>query len=76
MSQESEKNRQQPKQQPGQQDPTGSVNTTPNTNTNPPHGNQSQVNRPQEVSKKNPSQDSDSQHKGQQKPEDEKRRAS
>jgi hypothetical protein len=76
MSHEAENNPHPPKQQQGQQDPTGSVNTTPNTNTNPPHENQSQVNRPQDMSKKNPSQASDAQNKGQQRPEDEKRRAS
>ena len=76
MSHEAEKNPQPPKQQQGQQEITDSVNTTPNTNTNPPHQNQSQVNRPQDVSKKNPAQECDPQHKGQQKPEEEKRRAS
>jgi hypothetical protein len=41
----------------------------------PSPGNQSS-NRPQDISKKNPSQDSDAEHQGQEKPEDEKRRAS
>jgi hypothetical protein len=54
------------------QDPTGSVNPG-NTKTDPSQRNQ--TNPPQDISKKNPSQDSDSQ-KGQEKPEDEKRRAS
>jgi hypothetical protein len=63
MSNEAEKN----PQQAGQPDPTGSANPSP--------GNQSQNNPPQDISKKTPSQDSDS--RGQQKPqEDEKRRAS
>ena len=72
---ETEKKPQQPSPQPGQQDPTGSVNTS-DTPTDPSRENQGQKNRPQDISKKNPSQDSDSQHKGQEKPEDEKRRAS
>ena len=75
MTNEAEKDPKQQKQQPGQQAPTGSVNT-PDTKTNPSPGNQGQSNRPQDMSKKNPSQDSDPQHKGQEKPEDEKRRAS
>jgi hypothetical protein len=75
MSNEAEKNPQQQKEQQGQQDPTGSVNT-PDTKTVPSPGNQSQSNPPEDISKKNPSQDSDSQHKSHQKPEDEKRRAS
>jgi hypothetical protein len=68
MSNEAEKNPQQEKQQYGQQDP--------DTKTNPSPGNQSPGNRPQDISKKNPSLDSDPQHQGQEKPEDEKRRAS
>jgi hypothetical protein len=74
MSNEVEKDAHQPKKQQGQHNPSGLVNT-PDTKTNPSPGNQSQ-NSPQDLSKKNPSQDSDSQHKSQQKPEDEKRRAS
>jgi hypothetical protein len=69
MSNEAEKD---PKQQK-QQDPTGSVNPS-EKKTNPSPGNQS--NPPQDISRKNPSQDSDSERQGQQKPEDEKRRAS
>ena len=75
MSNEAEKNPQQQKQQQGQHDRTGSVNPS-DTKTSPSHGKQSQNDPQQDISKKNPSQDSDSQHKGQQKPEDEKRRAS
>jgi hypothetical protein len=71
MSNETEKN----PQQQGSQDPTGSVNTSDSKN-DPSHRNQGQGFRPRDISKKNPSQDSDSQHKGEQKPEDEKRRAS
>jgi hypothetical protein len=71
MSNEAEKD---PKQQTQQQDPTGSVNPS-DKKTNPSPGNQSS-NRPQDISKKNPSQGSDPQHQGQEKPEDEKRRAS
>jgi hypothetical protein len=74
MSNEAERDPQQQKQQRGKQDPTGSV-THSDTKTNPSPRNQSQRN-PQDISKKNPSQDGDSQHKGQEKPEDEKRRAS
>jgi hypothetical protein len=37
---------------------------------------QDPTNRPQDISKKNPSQDSDPQNQGQEKPEDQKRRAS
>ena len=66
MSNETESD---PKQQ-GKQDPTGSVNTDKKTST------ENQGNRPQDISKKNPSQGSDPQHQGQQKSEDEKRRAS
>ena len=58
MGNESEKNPHQQKQQQGQQDPTGSVNTS-DTKTNPSPGNQSQSNPPQDISKKNPSQDSE-----------------
>ncbi|MGA6984581.1 MAG: hypothetical protein WBZ01_00895 [Terriglobales bacterium] len=72
MSNEAEKTLEPPKQQQAQRDP---VNTS-DPKTNPPHENQSQVNRPQDISKKSPSQDSDSQNKGQQTPEGEKRRAS
>jgi hypothetical protein len=75
MSNEAGKDPRQQKQQQGQQDPTGAANT-PDTKTNPSPGNQGQSNRPQDSSKKNPSQDSNPQHQGQQKPEDEKRRAS
>jgi hypothetical protein len=69
MTNETEKTSQQQKPQPG-----GSVDAT-DKKANPSQGNQNQSN-PQEISKKTPSQDSDSPHKGQQKPEDEKRRAS
>jgi hypothetical protein len=71
MSNETERD---PKQQQGKHDPAGPVNTS-DTKTNPPPGNQSQGRHPEDISKKNPSQDSDSQH-GQEKPEDQKRRAS
>jgi hypothetical protein len=63
-----------PKQQQGKNDPAGPVNPS-DTKTNPSPGNQSQGRHPEDISKKNPSQDSDSQH-GQEKPEDRKRRAS
>jgi hypothetical protein len=69
MSNEAENNLQQQKPQPG-----GSVNA-PDTKTNPSQENQNE-NNPQDISKKAPSQDSDSPHKGQEKPTDEKRRAS
>ena len=72
MSNETERHPKQ--QQQGKHDPAGPVNTS-DTKTNPSSGNQSQVRRPEDISKKNPSQDSDSQH-GQEKPEDQKRRAS
>jgi hypothetical protein len=71
MSNETESD---PKQQ-GKQDPTGKVNTS-DTKTNPSPENQSQGNRPQDISKKNPPKNSDIQPQGQEKPEDEKRRAS
>jgi hypothetical protein len=64
-----------PKQQQGKQEPTGSVNTS-DKKTNPSPENQVQGNRPQDISRKNPLQGSDPQHQGQEKPEDEKRRAS
>jgi len=70
MTNETEKNPEQQKPQPG-----GSVNT-PDTKTNPSPENQIQGNRPQDISKKNPSQGSDPQHQGQEKPEGENRRAS
>jgi hypothetical protein len=62
-------------QKPSQQDPAGSVNPS-DRKTNPSPGNQSQSDPPRDISKKNPSQGSDSQHQGQEKPGDEKRRAS
>ena len=68
MTDETEKTSQQQKPQPG-----GSVGA-PDKKADPSQGNQNH--NPQETSKKTPSQDSDSPHKGQQKPEDEKRRAS
>jgi hypothetical protein len=75
MNNETGRDPQQQKQQQGKHLPTESGNTS-DTKTNPLPGNPSH-NNPQDISKKNPSQDSgDSQHKGQQKPEDEKRRAS
>jgi hypothetical protein len=70
MTNETEKNPEQQKPQPG-----GSVKA-PDAKTNPSPENQGQGNRPQDISKKNPSQGSDPQHQGQEKPEDEKRRAS
>jgi hypothetical protein len=73
MNKETEKN--QSKQEQGKPDPTGSVNIS-DTKGNPSPGNPSQSNPPQEISKKNPPQGTDSQHQGQQKTEDEKRRAS
>ena len=75
MSNETETDPQQEKQQQGKHDPTRSVNPS-DMKTNPSPENQSQGNRLPDMSKKNPSQDIDSQHKGQEKPEDEKRRAS
>ena len=69
MSNEAENNPQQQKPQPG-----GSVHA-PDTKADPSEENQNQ-NNPPEISKKTPSQDSDSQHKGQEEPEDQKRRAS
>lgn len=69
MADETEKNPQQQKPQPG-----GSVNA-PDTKTNPSPGKPNQSN-PQEIYKKTPSQGGDPQHEGQEKPEDEKRRAS
>jgi hypothetical protein len=69
MTNEAEKNPKQEKPQPG-----GSVNS-PDKKTDPSQESQSETS-PQDISRKNPSQDSDTQHKGQQKPEDEKRRAS
>jgi hypothetical protein len=68
MTNETEKNPEVQKPQPG-----GSVNA-PDTKTKPSPENQGQGNRPQDISKKNPSQGSDPQHQGQEK--DEKRRAS
>ena len=70
MTNETEKNPEQQKPQPG-----GSVNA-PDTKTNPSPENQGQGNRPQDISKKNSSQGSDPQRQDQEKPEDEKRRAS
>jgi hypothetical protein len=69
MTNEAEQN---PKQQKPQ--PEGSVHS-PDKKTDPSQESQGHAS-PQDISKKNPSQDSDSQNKGQQKPEDEKRRAS
>jgi hypothetical protein len=65
-----EKSPEQQKPQPG-----GSVKA-PDTKTNPTPENQGQGNRPQDISKKNPSHGGEPQHQGQEKPEDEKRRAS
>jgi hypothetical protein len=73
MKNEAKTDPQQQKPQQGKETPTRSVNPS-DTKTNPSQENQR--NRPQDTSKKNPSQDSDSQHKGQEKPQDEKRRAS
>jgi hypothetical protein len=70
MSNETEND---PKQEQSKQDPTGSVNTS-DKKTNPSPANQG--NRPQDISKKNPPKNSDIQPQGQEKPEDEKRRAS
>jgi len=70
MTDETEKNPEQQKPQSG-----GSVNA-PDTKTIPSPENQAQGNRPQDISKKNPPKNSDIQPQGQQKPEDEKRRAS
>jgi hypothetical protein len=69
MTNETEKNPEQQKPQPG-----GSVNAS-DTKTDPSAGNQNK-NNPQEISKKTPSQGSDPQHQGQEQPENEKRRAS
>ena len=62
MSNEAKADPQQPKQQQGQQDPTGSVKTS-DTKSNPSQGKQGPSN-PQDISKKNPSQDSDSAAQG------------
>jgi hypothetical protein len=70
MSNETESD---PKQQQRKQDPTGRVDNS-DKKTNPSTDNQG--NRPQDISKKNPAQGSDPQPQGQEKPEDEKRRAS
>jgi hypothetical protein len=70
MSNEPEKNPEQQKPEPG-----GSVNA-PDTKATPSPENQAQGNRPQDISKKTPSQGGDPQHEGQEQPEDEKRRAS
>jgi hypothetical protein len=55
------------------QNPAGSADPS-GTKTDPSQRNQSSP--PQDISKKNPSQESDSPNRGQEKPEDEKRRAS
>jgi hypothetical protein len=70
MTNETEKTPEVQKPQPG-----GSVNA-PDTKTNLSPENQGQGNRPQDISKKTPSQGGHPQHEGQEKPEDEKRRAS
>jgi hypothetical protein len=75
MTNEATTDPQQQKPQQGEQEPTRAVNPS-DTKSNPSPQNQTPGNRPQDISKKNPSQDSDSQHNGQEKPEDEKRRAS
>jgi hypothetical protein len=75
MTNEAKTDLQQQKQQQGKQDPTRAANPS-DTKTNPSPQNQTPGSRPQDISKKNPSQDSDSQHKGQEKPADKKRRAS
>jgi hypothetical protein len=72
MSDETESD---PKQQQGKQKPSGSVNTS-DKKTTPSQENPGQGNRPQDITKKNPPQGSDPQPQGQEKPEDEKRRAS
>jgi hypothetical protein len=71
MSNEAERD---PKQQQGKHDPAGPVNPS-DTKTNPLPGSQSQRRHPEDISKKNSAQDSDSRH-GQEKPGDQKRRAS
>jgi hypothetical protein len=73
MSDETETDPQQQKQQQGKHDPMRSVNPS-DTKPIPSPGNQS--NPPQDISKRNPSQDSNSQREGQEKPEDQKRRVS
>jgi hypothetical protein len=60
---------QQKQRQRGKDDPTGSV-------TNPSQESQIHNNRPQDISKKIPSREGEPQSIGQEKPEDEKRRAS
>jgi hypothetical protein len=72
MSNETERDPKQQHQQ-GKHDPAGPV--APSDKANPSPGNQSQGRHPEDVSKKNPSQGSDSQH-DQEKPQDQKRRAS
>jgi hypothetical protein len=61
---------------PQQQDKTASTGSvsTADTKTNPVQENQG--NRAQDIAKKEPMQHTDPQHKGQEKSEDEKRRAS
>jgi hypothetical protein len=72
MNNEARKNPEQQKQQ----DPTGSAKIS-DTKPNPSEGSQNQSNpRQQDPSKKNPSTDSNPQHKDQQKPGDAKRHAS
>jgi hypothetical protein len=78
MNSETEKLRS--KQEQGTQNPTGSVDISDTKGNSLPsmesQNNDSQNNPPQDISKKSPPQGTDSQHQGQQKTEDEKRRAS
>jgi hypothetical protein len=73
MNNETEKVRS--KQEQGTQNPTGSVDIS-DTKGNSLPTKESHNSPPQDISKKNPPQGTDSQEQGQQKTEDEKRRAS
>jgi hypothetical protein len=73
MSNEAERDPKQQHQQ-GKHEPAGPVNTS-DTKTNPSPGSQGQGRHAGDISKKDPSRDSGSQH-GQEKPDDQKRRAS
>jgi hypothetical protein len=78
MNSETEKLRS--KQEQGTRNPTGSVDTADTKGNSLPiresQNKHPQNNPPQDISKKNPPQGTDSQQQGQQKTEDEKRRAS
>jgi hypothetical protein len=73
MNSETEKLRS--KQEQGTQNPTGSVNSSDGKGNSWP-SKENQNNPPQDISRKNPPQGTDSQDQGQEKIEEEKRRAS